>query len=613
MATVVHGSRSTSDTNLEFMTELGRGKAAVVHLVRDVSSEKKYAEKIFKTKRSFSSLFRDVIYSICFQAPFPYGSKESATKAAMYRRKALRYLTEFWFGIPQVADVIYTRWDEQTGSYVLGTEYIEGRGPRPGQFDPRLFRNLVLKYSSLLLKAVTRRDIKRASSQDWEIDEAAAVLDELKDRFHRAGFIGSEWQVDKSLSIPTSNLRKDENGRWILIDAESGMPALASFRYLWPSIKMGKVPLFDDVDFVKLHKYLEENEVDFIAALGETRFLDLAYNVQQLEYYTRMWKSSEPAVFRHRSRIVTDSQLRSRIKRETVENWHRTGRISAERAQTLLRSNLLFSVYLGFYVLTGLFSGLITVVQSIAGMVLNALLGVVTAVRLVFGAFFHEEYLRNMAVSYVDVEVDSWHKSGRLTDAEAYEIRRDMESPEVMEYLKGFTIHVVLKLADPPFVGNFFIVWLAIYYELPQLLGTVFISSALRTIYTCYRALRNWGKGISYRNALLIGMLPQVGVLAYSMQMASVQPRLSRFLALRQAAKFGSKVPLFGGMDSRIEHLCMKVADVGASLQYELADFMEQLMSHLTKRRERSSARETAGVSAGTEEISTCQQPGGLV
>jgi hypothetical protein len=599
MATIVHDGQSTSDTNVKFITELGRGKAAVVHLVRDVSSDKKYAEKIFRTKRSLSSLFRDVIYGICFQAPFPYGSKESATKAAMYRRKVLRYLTDFWFGVPLVADVIYTRWDERTSSYVLGTEYIEGRGPRPGQFDPRLFRNLVLKYFSILLKGITGREIKRDLSQNWEIDEAAAVLDELKDRFHQAGFIGSEWQVDKSLSIPTSNLRKDEHGRWILIDVESGMPALASTRYLWSSIKMGKVPLFDDVDFVKLHKYLEENETDLINALGETRFLDLTYNVRQLEYYTRMWKSSELAVFRHGSRIITDSQLREGIKRETVENWHRMGLISTERAQSLLRSNLLIGLYLGFYVLRGLLLGSITVVQSIAKMILNALLGVVTGVRLVFGAFFHEEYLRNMAVSYVDGEVDSWHKSGRLTDAEAYEIRRGMESPEVLEYVKGFTIHVVLKLVDPPFVGNLFIVWLAIYYELPQLLGSVFISSALRTIYTCYRALRNWGKGISYRNALLVGMLPQVGVLAYSVQMAGVQPRLSRFLALRQAAKFGSKVPLFGGTDSRIEHFCMKVADIGASLQNELAVSMEQLISLLIRRRESSTVTKTPGVKAG--------------
>ena len=602
MSVVVYDSQPISDPNSEFISELGQGKAAVVNLVRDSGTEKKYAEKVFKTKRGCSSFFRDIIYSLCFQAPFPYGSKESATKAALYRRKVLRELSEFWFGVPQVADAIYTRWDRQTRSYVLGTEYIEGRGPRPGQFDPHRFRSSVLKYTSCLLKAVIKHDTKRATSQDWEIDEAATMLDKLKDRFHQAGFVGSEWQVDKSLSIPTNNLLKDRNSRWILVDVESGMPALALLRYLWPAIKMGSVPLFDDVDFVKLHKYLEENELGLIAKLGEKRFLDLAYYVKQLEYYTRMWKSSEMAVFRHRGRIFTDSQLRSRIKRETVENWCMTGRVSAGRSKILLRSNLLFSSYAGFYLLKSLSLGLITVVRSIIGMILDALLGVVFAIRIVFGAFFNEEYLRHMATSHVDSEVDTWHKSGRLTDAEAYELRRDMESPEVIEYLKGFTIHVVLKLADPPFVGNLFIVWLAIYYELPQLLGSVFISSALRTGYTCYRALRNWGKGISYRNALLVGLLPQVGVLAYSVQMASVQPRLSRFLALRQASKFGSKVPLFGGTDSRIEHFCMKLAEVAASFQNELAFSTEQLISLLLKRREPTAVRNTPGVGAGAGE-----------
>ncbi len=600
MATLIDHHLSKEDPNWESITELGQGKAAVVNLVKDTNTGIKYAEKVFKSKRGFSKIFRDVIYFLSFQAPFPYGTSESATRAAFYRRKVVRDLTEFWYGIPLVADAIYTRWDTHTKSYVLGTEYIDGCGPKPGQFDPHLFRNLARKYLYLLVKAITKRDIKRARLHEWEIEKVTTVLDGLRDKFHRAGFIGLEWQVDKRLSISTSNVLKDKSDRWMLIDMESGMPALVLPRYIWLSIKTGKFPLFDDVDFTKLHEYLEINRVDIINEFGETRFQHLLANIQQLEYYTKRWKSSELAVFRHRSRVITDSQLISTIRSDTVENWYRTGRISAKTGNILLSSYLLFSLYVDFYLIKRTSLGLVTVILSITGVIRNALFGIYTAVRLIFSAFIKEEYLRYMALSYVSSEVDDWQKSGRLTESEAQELRRDMRSPEVVEYLKGFTIHVTLKLIDLPFVGNLVIVWLAIYYEIPQLLGSVFISSALRTIYTCYRAVRNWGKGISYRNALLVGMLPQVGVLAYSMQMASVHPRLSRFLALRQASKFGSKIPLFGGTDSRIEHLCMKIADIVTSLQYEIAGFTSKLVSPFVKRHVSSAVRKASRVATGT-------------
>ena len=600
MATVTEQHPSKDDSNLESITELGQGKAAVVNLVMDSSTGRKYAEKVFKSGRSFSRIFRDVIYFCCFQAPFPYGTNESATRAAFYRRKVLRDLTEFWFGIPLVADAIYTRWDVASKCYVLGTKYVDGYGPKPGQFDPHLFRNIILKYLYLLLKVITRRNIKQIRLHEWEIEKVASKLDDLRDKFHQAGFIGSEWQVDKRLSISTSNLLKDKNGRWMLIDMESGMPALVLPRYIWLALKTGKFPLFDDTDFAKLYRYLEMNRADLIVDLGEDRFQHLLENAQQLEYYSEKWKSSELAVFRHRTRVVTDPQLMSRIRANTVENWYRKGKISAKMGNILQNSYLLFILYLAFCLLKDMSLGFVSVIQSTLKFILNAVLGLYTAVRLILSAFIKEEYLRYMAMSFVNNEVDSWEKSGRLTQREANELRRDMQSPDVVEYLKGFTIHVTLKLIDLPFVGNLFIVWLAIYYEIPQLLGSVFISSALRTLYTLYRAIRNWGKGISYRNALLVGMLPQVGVLAYPMQMTSVQPRLSRFLALQQASKFGSKIPLFGGTDSRIEHLCMRLADIVASVQYEIAYLPNRLVSLLINRNFTSAARKASRIATGT-------------
>ena len=132
--------------NPEFVSYLGGGRAAEVHLVRDVATGELYAEKLFQAKQSLSEMGRDLIYLACFQAPFPYHTKKHAIEASKYRRNVLKDLTEFWFGKPLVADAYYTRWDEKAQGYILGTEYIRGRGPKPGEFDSHILRRFLKNY-----------------------------------------------------------------------------------------------------------------------------------------------------------------------------------------------------------------------------------------------------------------------------------------------------------------------------------------------------------------------------------------------------------------------------------------------------------------------------------
>jgi len=570
MSEVIRNDRSKAEVEPVSLARLGGGKAAQVHKVRDTATGELYAEKRFETRRNLSQLFRNLIYWLCFQAPFPYGTRRNAVKAALFRRKVLRDLTEFWSGTPQVADAHYTRWDDEARAFVLGTEYIEGYGPKPGQFNPRALRNLVLNYPVRLCKILIGHRTEKVKGPPWEIDKAAKKLDELKARFHQAGFIGSEWQVDKALSITTSNLLKDGKSRWILVDTESGMPALALSKYLWAAIRYGSVPLFDDTDFNKLHRYLSDNQDELVAWLGETRAQMLQHNVERLQYHTMAWKSSEPAIFSHRHHILTDSRLRSCIRRGFVEHWYRKGRIPAEKAKLLRNSNLRFTWYLSLDISRSIFSGAGIIIRSAISFGIRIANYLFLALRFLYVAIFREAELRQIAETYINGEINSWHKAGRLTDAEAKELRQDMDSPAVLEYTKGFMVHIGLKLLEPPFVGNVLIALLAIILETPHLLALLFIEPAMRTIYTLYRALRNRGKGISYRNALLVGALPKVGVLAYCIQMSTIHPNLSRFLIHCQAAKFSCHIPLFGGTNSRLEHFTLKVTDMALCIQHEL-------------------------------------------
>ena len=68
--------------------------------------------------------------------------------------------------------------------------------------------------------------------------------------------------------------------------------------------------------------------------------------------------------------------------------------------------------------------------------------------------------------------------------------------------------------------------------------------------------------------------MPRVGVGAYVVQMFLTYPDLSLFLARSQAARAGSRVPLLGGENSRIEHFFIRAVDILASIQYELINII---------------------------------------
>jgi len=571
---VVYASGLKGELELEFLARLGTGKAAEANLVRDTRTGKLYVEKAFKTEPGLSQLIRDLAYWACFQAPYPYEVNNSAAHAALFRRKVLRELTELWFDRPVVADACYTRWDEEKRVNVLGTEYVAGFGPKPGEVNYYGIRHLWHNYPLRLYRMAARSQFEKRKGSAWEIKETINRMDELRDKFRQAGFLGSEWQVEKMVSVSTSNLLKKGNGDWILVDLESGFPALPLPRYVWPAIRSGSMPLFDDIDFTRLHNYLDDNRAQLVAKLGDERAQKLCEYVDQLEHHTRGWKASEPAIFRHKHHLITDSQLRSSIKQGTIEYWLRSGKISAVKADQLKESNISLLAYYGFDVVRGICSGSSTVARSVKNLSVSIAKGAGKALRVSYSAFFDEEYMRNFAKTYANHEIDSWQKSGRLTEQEANEFRQDMEAPDAAEYMQGFVAHLSLQALAPPFLGEVALVWLAVYLGSPAPLAGFLISPVLRTGYTLYRKIKSRGKGISYFYAFSVGALPRVGVGAYVVQMFLTCPDLSLFLARSHAARVGSRVPLLGGENSRIEHFFIRAVDILASIQYELINII---------------------------------------
>jgi hypothetical protein len=107
------------------------------------------------------------------------------------------------------------------------------------------------------------------------------------------------------------------------------------------------------------------------------------------------------------------------------------------------------------------------------------------------------------------------------------------------------------------------------------LLPLVF-TPVLRTVVT----LANWWttrhEHIPHGEALMMGLLPTVGSLAFPLQMFSARPRLSTFLIRDGASKLGQRVPVYGGGDSRTE-----IALIG-STDWIIA--MMEVLSGITQR-----------------------------
>lgn len=195
------------ELTLELIDEF-RGRSSRVCKVRDVCSGETIIEKIYKPK-----WFSRLAYLLFLQSNYPYESKEDAVLTSFYGTKILALLTKFQYGHSLVADAKYVRWDPENRAFVLGKEFIEGRGPRP-------------------------------SSQS-EMNELIKEMEERKKFLYEVGFIGAVWQSEPgwgNFGVGTSNFLLTNENKWVQIDTESAVPAFTRY-----GLKSGNFPLFDDM------------------------------------------------------------------------------------------------------------------------------------------------------------------------------------------------------------------------------------------------------------------------------------------------------------------------------------------------------------------------------
>jgi hypothetical protein len=535
-----------------------------------------------------------MLYWLAYQAPFAYRTTANAVWAAYYRRKAIRLLTEYWFGVPCIADALYIRWDAAAGAFVLGTEYVAGRPPRVSRTGPYLLQRW------LRIKSLPPRPVQ-------EIDALVGFMGLLRFHLGESGFVGAQWQVDRRTLVATANFVHNGD-RWIGLDLESGVPAVTIPHYLREGLRLGRFPLFDDTDFARLRSYMDAHAHALTSRLGQEKARHLTQLISELESYEGLWKRGEVALWREPRRwFRTDG--RKYIRRQTIDRWLLEEHIDPESVPLLAASPLRF-------LRQWLFGGVIRYTRHWARFAYDVkyraaaaapcvaawmaagrihpdsgrrllasprllVLGVLAiwgglplplvrflrdpqyrarTLRHAWRALVDEAYQLALAERFIGHRIQEWEGAERLTLEESEVLRQTVASPSAQEYVRGFGVHLTIKallpsvLLDPLFVGS------AVAAGTLYPLVLLFIRSLVITVYTLTRWLKR--PDLRFGTAFGIGLVPKLSILAYPVQLLTVHPELACFLVRDLAARLAERLPIYGGRHTLTEYYCIRGADV---------------------------------------------------
>ncbi len=198
-----------------------------------------------------------LLYWLAFQARFPYEHNRAALDASVYRRKIASALTIHRFGKDLVAQVKAVNCMYWGCDFV--TEFIPGE------------------------KVENDEEVKQ-------------FLGQVVETFSEAGL--SVWQVNPRNPHAHTNVIRTPSGDPIIIDLESAVVTPIPAPGQWRSaLRRGSIPVFDDIDFEGLRRYIAANEAALEASLGPERLAEFKDDVNRGEQAVRTWHQTEPRIW----------------------------------------------------------------------------------------------------------------------------------------------------------------------------------------------------------------------------------------------------------------------------------------------------------------------------
>jgi hypothetical protein len=272
----------------------------------------------------------------------------------------------------------------------------------------------------------------------------------------------------------------------------------------------------------------------------------------------RKWMGRADWRKHYHSMLSSGAYLKKALHAKALENiikWHRAGRVTATRAESLAGHT---AAYLCHLPLSLLPAGLHHVLTdgAYAKERLSSLF--VRPIRLYFNGPLREQWLRDM--------VTEGQNKHMLTDEDAQTILEQMNEPFIQKYLKSLAVHVC-TLPVTQVVSVAVAIWYKVSNQLSwgdawgQMLlilaafQVVPISpgSICRGLYVLYLVIRERNFK-DYNIAVFLGFFKYVGYLAFPIQMTHHYPALARFMAGHWATEAVHIVPVFGERGALLEH-----------------------------------------------------------
>ena len=252
--------------------------------------------------------------------------------------------------------------------------------------------------------------------------------------------------------------------------------------------------------------------------------------------------------------------VRGRVAEKLI-GWHRTGRVSEERAMELAEHPGRFILQLPLGILPAGLYRFLTDGQFAREKLAYIF---VRPVKLYFNAELREQWLRDMVAQGQGNHI--------ITDEDAADILGQLKEPFIQKYLKSLVVHICT--APVTQIVSICVAWIytSTHPELSDTESAAAIAAILilfqitpispgsicRGLYVVYLVVRE--KNFKdYNIAVFLGFFKYVGYLAFPIQMANRYPVLARFMAAHWATGAVHVVPVFGERGALLEHAVYSV------------------------------------------------------
>ncbi len=607
--------------HIETLRVLGHGRAAEARLVRTRDADgqtQECVEKVFAPGR-----LTRLIYRLTYQAPFAYQDNADAIQATYYRRRVAAAIVQAMVPDASVARPLYVRWDAEAQGMVLASEFIRGRGIVPAASDTFSLRRRLPASLRARFPRLLGSPEETPPQPVGEINQLLDVMQRLETLLVDCGLIGSGWQVCQRAIVSTANLLRDGDRYVVVdlesgipsVLVPSYLLAAARMRAvpLFDDLDADRLRQWTNEHYSDLQAALPtETFTELLADVERLIACDHAWKASEpaagrrpgrwfgADFWQRYrqrvmasWQRRQIVDEAHAARL---SERRNLLTSPTyVAGWvpGRVGRFLQrclghagfrQQVRTWLSDPVYRqqrrAAYMAAQTANWLDAGRVSYASqdkpsrgiAFAG---HWLLARTTPVGLhrwmTDGQYRRQQFTRLMLFTvsgrfqrdigqlYIHSRLAAWQRDGRLSEVESAQLRRQVQHPAVEDYVRGFGMHLGLKLLAPLLAS------LKVGGAAASLasgnplffLMSLMVGPALRTAITAYRKLatgRPWGE---YRQALLVGLIPTVGALAFAVQIGSRFPHLSTFLLRDFAARVGRWIPIYGGKDSRTELACI--------------------------------------------------------